>query len=538
MACDRLAAIRKALHTGTLLGGRACVHTAAAALGQGVAQPSSTSKGHHAQPRGNQPLCDITPGAKGILGTASSGGISLYRGTCGLRPMAFQYGMSRVVGGTDAQAGAWPWIVSIQNPWQAGTGHTCGGSLISAQWVLTAAHSPPPPTPPITMWRVVIGATRLTQLGPEAQVRNIKRLLLHQGYSNITQRNDIALLELDQPVQCNAYVQLACVPDASLRVSQLKNCYISGWGATTARSGRSTDVLQEAQVRLIDVNVCNSSRWYRGAIHTHNVCAGYPQGGIDTCQGDSGGPLVCQDSSADYFWLVGVTSWGRGCARARQPGVYTSTQHFYDWILLQMGLRPAVRATPTARAWSHFVTTSSPVPRPRPTAAQSGGSWSRWQRAAESRAAVTFAKRGHHAQPRGNQPLCEITPGAKGILGTASSGGSMLAAALAVTSPPPCSCHVSLAGMDLLRLLLILLAMCCPAYGTWDSCGGTCGLRPMAFQYGMSRVVGGTDAQAGAWPWIVSIQNPWQAGTGHTCGGSLISAQWVLTAAHCFIEAR
>ncbi|XP_055655898.1 acrosin-like [Falco peregrinus] len=297
-------------------------------------------------------------------------------GTCGLRPMAFQYGTSRVVGGTDAQAGAWPWIVSIQNPWQAGTGHTCGGSLISAQWVLTAAHCFIEASY-ITMWRVVIGATRLTQLGPEAQVRNIKRLLLHQGYSNITQRNDIALLELDQPVQCNAYVQLACVPDASLRVSQLKNCYISGWGATTARCeypGRSTDVLQEAQVRLIDVNVCNSSRWYRGAIHTHNVCAGYPQGSIDTCQGDSGGPLVCQDSSADYFWLVGVTSWGRGCARARQPGVYTSTQHFYDWILLQMGLRPAVRATPTARAWSHFVTTSSPVPRPRPTAVQSGGS--------------------------------------------------------------------------------------------------------------------------------------------------------------------
>ncbi|XP_054667675.1 acrosin-like [Grus americana] len=288
-------------------------------------------------------------------------------GTCGLRPMASYYGMSRVVGGTDAQPGAWPWIVSIQNPWKIGTGHVCGGSLISPQWVLTAAHCFIEARH-ITMWRVVIGATQLTRLGPEVQVRNIKRLLVHERYSNITERNDIALLELDQPVQCSDYIQLACVPDASLRVSELTTCYVSGWGSTKARSGVSTDILQEAKVHLIDINLCNSSRWYRGAIHTHNLCAGYPQGGIDTCQGDSGGPLVCKDNNADYFWLVGATSWGTGCARAKQPGVYTSTQHFYDWILVQMGLHPAITAPPTPQP----VFTSTPFQRPRPTPTQSG----------------------------------------------------------------------------------------------------------------------------------------------------------------------
>ncbi|NXK57307.1 ACRO protein, partial [Chauna torquata] len=140
-----------------------------------------------------------------------------------------------------------------------------------------------------------------------------KRLVVHEYYTNISKGHDIALLELDHPVQCSHYIQLACVPDASLRVSKLTTCYISGWGATNARSGRSADVLQEAMVHLIDVNLCNSSQWYRGAIKTHNLCAGYPQGGIDTCQGDSGGPLVCKDNTADYFWLIGVTSWGKGC---------------------------------------------------------------------------------------------------------------------------------------------------------------------------------------------------------------------------------
>ncbi|NWX23611.1 ACRO protein, partial [Aegotheles bennettii] len=242
----------------------------------------------------------------------------------------------RIVGGWDSWPGAWPWIVSIQSPWIAGTGHICGGSLISAQWVLTAAHCFVD-AKHVHMWRVVLGATQLTQLGPEVQVRSIRRLLVHERYHHASGRNDIALLELDQPVHCSPYIQLACVPDASLRVSRLTDCYISGWGATTARSAKAGDVLQEARVHLIDLNLCNSSGWYRGAIHPYNLCAGYAQGGIDSCQGDSGGPLVCKDNSTDYFWLVGVTSRGNGCARARRPGVYTSTQHFYDWILVQMG---------------------------------------------------------------------------------------------------------------------------------------------------------------------------------------------------------
>ncbi|XP_063271039.1 acrosin-like isoform X3 [Prinia subflava] len=279
--------------------------------------------------------------------------------------------MTRVVGGTSAEAGAWPWLVSIQDPSVAGTGHLCGGSLISVQWVLTAAHCFAD-SRNISAMRLLIGATQLSEPGPGAEVRLIKRLLLHQEYGPADQSNDIALLELNEPVQCGPYIQLACVPDGALAVELLDTCYVAGWGATTARSQRSSDVLQEAKVHLINVQLCNSSHWYDGDIHSHNLCAGYPEGGIDTCQGDSGGPLMCKDNGADFFWVVGVTSWGRGCARAQRPGIYTSVQDFYDWILVQMELPPSVEAS---RAWGHYTTasqpwthhTNAPWPRPPPT---------------------------------------------------------------------------------------------------------------------------------------------------------------------------
>ncbi|NXT77996.1 ACRO protein, partial [Zapornia atra] len=134
--------------------------------------------------------------------------------------------LTRVVGGRNARPGAWPWMVSIQRP--SGR-HVCGGTLISPQWVLTAAHCFLYASH-ITKWRLLIGAIRLSRPGAQAQVRHIRRLLPHKEFSTHTQSNDIALLEMDQPVQCSNYTQLACVPDASLNVSELTTCYVSGWG--------------------------------------------------------------------------------------------------------------------------------------------------------------------------------------------------------------------------------------------------------------------------------------------------------------------
>ncbi|NXJ24298.1 ACRO protein, partial [Dicrurus megarhynchus] len=139
------------------------------------------------------------------------------------------YGMTRIVGGTGAVEASWPWIVSIHHPWAPYLNHLCGGSLITTQWVLTAAHCFDK-IAKIGILNVVIGATQLTQPGPGAQVRQIKRLLRHESYRRSDISNDIALLELNEPVQCSPYIQLACVADPILRVSELHNCWIAGWG--------------------------------------------------------------------------------------------------------------------------------------------------------------------------------------------------------------------------------------------------------------------------------------------------------------------
>lgn len=247
---------------------------------------------------------------------------------------------SRIVGGHDALPGSWPWLVSIQQPVDYSGidfAHSCGGFIVNQWWILTAAHCFKGVGNDYLQWRLVLGARQLSDLNAESEVRRIAKKIEHRGYIPKTEENDIALLFVDRVIKYNDYIQPACLPQKDTIIEHMTECYIAGWGVTREDSTEPTDILQEAQVQLLDVKKCNSTYWYNGAVGKYNLCAGYDRGGIDSCQGDSGGPLMCRRPQTKIFTVLGLTSWGYGCARSQSPGIYSSMQFFLDWIISNMG---------------------------------------------------------------------------------------------------------------------------------------------------------------------------------------------------------
>jgi secreted trypsin-like serine protease len=270
----------------------------------------------------------------------------------------------RVVGGTAAQEGAWPWQVLVVVPALTSDGKQtammCGGSVIAQRWVLTAAHC----FQNLDASRPIVVAEQQSRVVTRAlgdidskSVHRGAKLTIHPQYKysrtrpeTDTHENDIALLRLNENVRSRAVVPLLS-GDRVLEGPPVK-AVVTGWGRmreldasgndpTTGQRVRPEEVeperLMEVKIPLVATDACKAA--YQGApgvIDGRNLCAGVPEGGKDSCQGDSGGPLVTQ--AANGRWVqIGVVSWGAGCGRQGFPGIYTRVSAFADWIRQNVG---------------------------------------------------------------------------------------------------------------------------------------------------------------------------------------------------------
>jgi secreted trypsin-like serine protease len=238
---------------------------------------------------------------------------------------------SAVVGGGNASPGEYPSVAEVTfGPF------LCTGTLITPEWVLSAGHcgsvtgaavASPASWPP-QLINVRIGGTTQS----DGEERTASSVVVHPNYL-ATMGYDISLIRLSQS-STMAPTQVAGAGERSIWTAGTLETIV-GWG-TTEEGGDLPDNLQEARVPITTDQYCSGA--YSDFDPATMVCAGFPQGGVDTCQGDSGGPMFGR-TSAGALRVVGATSWGEGCARPGKPGVYArvADETLRPWIAQTTG---------------------------------------------------------------------------------------------------------------------------------------------------------------------------------------------------------
>ncbi|MEQ1929119.1 MAG: serine protease [Parvularculaceae bacterium] len=215
----------------------------------------------------------------------------------------------------------------------------CGGTFIAKDLVVTAAHCLDNSTVRREADRVdvVAGAQFYKH---EGERLNVSAIFLHPLWNPTTLDYDVAVIRLEKKSSVGVPAEVAKTTPATGTTAN-----VSGWGSII-EGGRGSEELLHANLPLVDTATCNNAASYQGKITDRMLCAGDRDKGRDACQGDSGGPLVVRNGAASPT-LIGVVSWGEGCARKDKYGVYTKVASVAPWINALMG-GSAMTAAPAA----------------------------------------------------------------------------------------------------------------------------------------------------------------------------------------------
>jgi secreted trypsin-like serine protease len=256
--------------------------------------------------------------ASGVLLAVAAVAVPVVVGTAAADPGADGAGnQARIVGGNQASLSDHPYVVYLAD---ASGNQFCGAVIVSSTSVATAAHC----AKAMAKQDVRVVAGREDKRTDEGQVFGVSKVWVSESYTDPTRGNDIAVLTVRGQLGYRP-AKLPGSEDAGLYTTGTQ-ATVLGWGRI-ADGGERSDYLRSAQVPVVSDSECHAD--YTVYDQRTMVCAGYQEGGVDACQGDSGGPLVVGDT------LIGIVSFGDGCAKANKPGVYTRVSAFSDDIKTQ-----------------------------------------------------------------------------------------------------------------------------------------------------------------------------------------------------------
>ncbi|KAM5180639.1 coagulation factor X-like [Mantella aurantiaca] len=229
----------------------------------------------------------------------------------------------RIVGGRDCQLGECPWqalLISEDNE------PFCGGTILSNQFILTAAHC----MNQTKYFKVVVGEVNTQKKDGTESTHKVEKIIVHPKFARSTYDFDMAVVKLKEAINYTDYIIPACLPDPDFADEVLmkeREAMVSGFGRLFERSVQATK-LQMLNVPYVDRLICKQSSKFK--ITDNMFCAGYDTEVKDACQGDSGGPHVT--SYKDTYFVTGIVSWGEGCAQKGKYGVYTKVSRLYKWL--------------------------------------------------------------------------------------------------------------------------------------------------------------------------------------------------------------